>query len=47
MIMKNKGSVFIKSEDLYQGKTAKIHYSGPLSKGGNDDVYLHLGFGLM
>lgn len=45
--MKNKGSVFIKSEDLYQGKTAKIHYSGPLSKAGSDDVYLHLGFGLM
>ena len=44
--MKNKGNVFINSEDLCQGKTARIIYNGPLSKVG-DELYIHLGFGNM
>ena len=34
--MKNKGNVFINSEDLCQGKTARIIYNGPLSKVGDE-----------
>ena len=45
--MKNKGNVFINSADLYQGKTAKIIYNGPLSKANSEEIYIHLGFGLM
>lgn len=45
--MKNKKSVFINSADLYQGKTAKIVYNGSLGNAESDEVYIHLGFGLM
>lgn len=45
--MKNRESVFINPSDLYQGKTAKIVYSGPLAKTDKEEIYIHLGFGLM
>jgi len=45
--MKNKSNVFINAADLFQGKTAKIIYNGPLAKSGSDEVYIHLGFGAM
>lgn len=45
--MYTEQGVFIEKSDLVQGKTAKLKYSGLLYKHGAEEVYVHLGFGLL
>ena len=41
------GAVFFGTDNLIEGKTAKLTYNGALAENGANEVYVHFGFGLL
>ncbi len=45
--MITQGSVFFDTENLVEGRTAKLTYKGILAENGANEIYVHFGFGLL
>ena len=45
--MLKQGLVFFDTDNLVEGRTAKLTYKGTLAENGATEIYVHFGFGLL
>ena len=45
--MTMQGTVFFDTDNLVEGRTAKLTYKGTLAESGANEIYVHFGFGLL
>lgn len=45
--MTMQGTVFFDTDNLIEGRTAKLTYKGILCENGANEIYVHFGFGLL
>ena len=45
--MLKQGLVFFDTDNLVEGRTAKLTYKGTLAENGANEIYVHFGFGLL